>query len=189
MFVRFVQSAIQALVAPLRWACRPIIRQINEMTGVPNDYLGFIADRSLGAFFDFLLFAKMSGRRQRLPSDAAHVARILATRHVDCGTCVQAMVNMALGQGLRAEWIQAVLDDQPHLLPADLKDVYDFVAHILEHTYEEGPLRELLRERYGDQALIDLAYSVASAQVFPYTKKVLGFATSCALVRVDLPAA
>jgi hypothetical protein len=99
---------------------------------------------------------------------------------------VQSNVNVALSDGVRPEWIRAALDRRPEALPAELKDVYEFVDHILRHTYQEDELREVLRGRYGDRALVDLAFAVAAAQVFPRTKQVLGFAKSCSKVQIEV---
>jgi hypothetical protein len=62
------------------------------------------------------------------------------------------------------------------------------VDQILRHTYQEDELREVLRRRYGDSALIDLAFAVAAAQVSPVTKQVLGFAKSCSKIQVEVRA-
>ena len=43
-----------------------------------------------------------------------------------------------------------------------------------------------LRQRYGDQGLIELALAIASSRTFPVTKRVLGFAVSCSQVEVSV---
>lgn len=41
-----------------------------------------------------------------------------------------------------------------------------------------------LRERYGEEGLVELALAIASARVFPVTKRALGYALSCSKVEV-----
>jgi hypothetical protein len=47
-----------------------------------------------------------------------------------------------------------------------------------------APLRESLRARLGEEALIELSFAIAAARVFPTVKRGLGYATSCALVEL-----
>jgi alkylhydroperoxidase family enzyme len=173
MFVRAIRNLLHRL-----------IRRTEVVLGVENDALHFIADTSLKAFLDLALFTKLASHREVLPSEAFHLARIVATESVDCGTCVQFCVNVALRSGMRPDWITATLEHRPDGLPPELREVYDFTGHLLRRTYEEHALRESIRRRYGDAGLLDLAYAIASAQVMPLTKKALGFAESCAKVEV-----
>jgi hypothetical protein len=175
------------LRSPLTSLLHLLAEKIERKMRGSNDALHFIIDTSVGAFVDFLLFARMATSRRSLPKEAYHLARIVATQAVDCGACVQSTVNIALSDGVRPEWLRAALDRRPEALPAELKDVYEFVDHLLRNTYQEDELREVLRRRYGDRALVDLAFAIAAAQVSPYTKKVLGFAKSCSKVQVEVP--
>lgn len=165
-----------------------VIRKQDAVLGVKSDQMHFIIDTSLRAFVDLLFFMKLATHRQVLPSDALHLARIVATQNVDCGTCVQFTVNVALRDGMRSEWIRATLEHRPEALPPELQEIYEFTGHMLRHTYQEDALRESIRARYGDRGLLDLAYGIASAQVMPLTKQALGFAKSCSKVEVRVAA-
>lgn len=163
-----------------------MINGFDKKVGVPSVWMHHIVDVSLGAIIDLFMFMRLATHRQKLPSDAQHLARIITTQGVDCGTCVQVTVNLALNDGLNPEWILAALERRPAALPAELQDIYHFTHHILAHDYAEGELRETLRARYGERGLVDLAFGIASAQVFPLTKQVLGFAMSCSKVQVSV---
>jgi alkylhydroperoxidase family enzyme len=159
-----------------------------KLGGVSLDYLRHIARTSLPAFFKFALFTPLASHRRRLPPDAYHVARLVATKHEDCGTCVQIEVNLARRAGVAADVLRAALTGRPDELPADLADVYHFARSVVEAGDEEGSnhQRERVRARYGEEALVEMALAIAAARVFPTTKRALGYATSCALVRVEL---
>lgn len=152
--------------------------------GASLDYLREILRVSLAAFFKFGLFMPLAQHRSKLPASAYRVARIVATRDEDCGTCVQIEVNLALKDRVPAEVLRAVLNDRPQDLSNDLADVYRFAMAVVGLTGDEGPLRDRLRERYGSEGLVELALGIAAARVFPITKRALGYAASCSLVEI-----
>jgi alkylhydroperoxidase family enzyme len=155
-----------------------------EFLGESLEYLRHIARTSLSAFFKFALFTPLSQHRKKLPVEAYHVARLVATQDEDCGTCVQIIVNVARREKVPVEILKAVLDARPDDLPPDLRDVYHFAAEVVKATYMEEEYRGRLRERYGEEGLIELALAIASARVFPVTKRALGYALSCSKVEV-----
>jgi hypothetical protein len=164
-----------------------MVVRMDRALGASSEHLHFIVDASIGAFVDFLFFTRFALHRQALPVDAMHVARILSAASRDCGTCVQTAVNGAQRDGVRAAILTATLERRPEALPPELREIYDFTEHVLQRTYAEDELRGLIRRRHGDRALVDLAFAIASAQVFPLLKQVLGYATTCSkvVVRVD----
>jgi alkylhydroperoxidase family enzyme len=151
---------------------------------VPLDYVRFILRTSLAAFAKYALFIPIARHRRCLPAEALHTARLIATQMEDCGTCVQIVVNVARADGVAPAIIEAVLAHQPEALPEALADVYHFTVAVLKATYDEGPLRERLRARYGDEGLIELAFGMATVRVFPITKRALGYAVSCSHHRI-----
>ena len=153
--------------------------------GVSVEYLRHVARTSLAAFFKFSLFMPLAAHRRKLPPAAYHVARIVATRQEDCGTCVQIEVNLARRGGVPAEVLRAVLAERVADLPPELTDVYRF-ARAVAAAEDDAELRASLRARYGEEAFVELALAIAAARVFPTTKRALGYATSCALVEVQV---
>ncbi len=170
----------------LRYLINKRLDAAEKFLGAPVDYLRFIYDHSRAAFFKFLLFMPLAAHRRSLPVDARSVAIIVATREADCGTCLQIAVHQARHARVPKEIINAVLRARPQDLSDDLAGVYHFTAHVVRATGEEEPLRERLRARYGDAALVDLALTIATSQVFPLTKRALGYAKSCSLVHVEV---
>jgi alkylhydroperoxidase family enzyme len=152
--------------------------------GESLEYLRHIARTSPSAFFKFALFTPLSRHRKKLPVNAYHVARMVATQNEDCGTCVQIVVNVARQEKVPVEILKAVLESRPDDLPPDLRDVYHFADEVVKATYAEEAYRGRLRERYGEEGLVELALAIASARVFPVTKRALGYALSCSKVEV-----
>ena len=154
--------------------------------GVPADYMRYMLRVSLRAFLKFIKIMPLANYRRALPVEPYHVARLVATRHEDCGTCVQIEVNLAKRDGVSAEVLRAALDSQPDRLPRPLSDVYHFAEEVVKASGEESELRERVRDHYGDEALVELAMAIAVCRVFPVTKRALGYAKSCAAVPVQV---
>lgn len=152
--------------------------------GVPLDYLRDIADTSLPAFVKFGLFMPLSQHRTHLPPAPYHLARLVATRREDCGTCVQIEVTNALRAGVPTELVRAVAEGQTEAVPDELADVVRYAESVVAAT-EETELRETLRARYGDVGLVELALGIAAARVFPTVKRALGHARACSLVPIS----
>jgi len=169
MLRRFIQSRISAAEKDL---------------GVPLEYSRYILRVSLRAFFKFAKFLAVDGYRRVLPPGPSCVARIVAVRDEDCGTCVQIAVNQARKAGVPAKHLQAVLDGNLDVLPEELQEAYRFAESVVTRSGTEGASRELIRLRYGDEGLIEMALAIASCRVFPVTKRALGYAVSCSSVVV-----
>lgn len=162
-----------------------IIRRAEREIRVSLDYLREIARHSRSAFWKLLLMRPVLTHRKSLPVAMWHAARIAVTQRADCGTCVQAAVNQAINDGVDAKLLEAIVRRDPHL-SSEVREIITFVEASLDGAEEiAAPLRARVAEQYGQAALVDLALGVATTQVFPTLKKVLGVATSCSLVRVD----
>jgi alkylhydroperoxidase family enzyme len=154
--------------------------------GVPAEYMRHILRVSLRAFFKFVRIMPLAEYRRKLPSEPFHVARLVATRDEDCGTCVQIEVNLAKKDGVSAAVLQSVLDSRPDDLPTALADVYHFTEAVVTASGTESPYRERIRRYYGEEALVELAITMAACRVFPITKRALGYGQSCAKVTVHV---
>ncbi len=166
-----------------------ILKQLDKeerSLGESVDYVRHILRSSLPAFFKFALFTPLAQHRRKLPATPYRVARIVATQDEDCGTCVQIEVNLARKDGVPGDLILAVLNNRPEDLTPELAEVYRFTKAVVEASGEDGELRQRIRERYGEEGLVELALGIAAARVFPVTKRALGYATSCALVEVKV---
>ena len=150
----------------------------------PSGSVGKRERASLRAFFKFGKFLAVDEYRRVLPAGPCYVARIVAIRHEDCGTCVQIAVNQAKKAGVPATVVQAVLDGQPDRLPDELAEAYRFAEAVVTQSGEEDALRERIRSRHGDEGLVEMALAIASCRVFPITKRALGYAVSCSAVAV-----
>ena len=170
----------------LRWLIRNRLDAAERRLGVSTDYLRHMADVHRPAFFKFARFLPLAAFRRSASAEALHVARVVAARHEDCGTCVQIAVNVARQEGMSAEALKHVLADDPASLGEALGDVYRFAKAVVERNGEDGELRESIRRRYGERALIELSWAIATARVFPTLKRGMGYATSCSRMTLNV---
>jgi hypothetical protein len=162
----------------LRRLMRRLIRGMERRYRYDAAYLHEILDCSPGAMAKLLLAQGMSLHRQGLPLEPWHVARIVATRHEDCGPCTQLCVDVALADGLEPDLLRAVLARDYAALPADALLAARLTEAVLAHAPSDG-LRAEAAERFGQKGLISLAYAIAFVRVYPTLKRVLGHADAC----------
>lgn len=167
----------------IRTILRRMIDRVEQRLGVPVDEARYMVDHSLGSFLAFSTVQTWTDRHKALGAEAYYVAKIAAYREEDCGTCLQIAVNLALKAGVSREIVGYAAQGREELLPPKLRELYRF-AQKQANRVDDDDLREKLRARYGDEALIELALAIASARMFPAFKRTLGFAKSCAMVRV-----
>ena len=159
------------------------IAAAEKQLGVPLDYCRYMLRVSLRASLKFAKFLAVDEYHRALPAGPCYVARIVAVRDEDCGTCLQIAVNQARKACLPAEQLQAVLDGRSDELPENLKEAYKFAEAVVTRNGDEGTWRERIRSRYGDEALIEMALAIASCRVFP-SRSALGYAISCSEVAI-----
>jgi alkylhydroperoxidase family enzyme len=162
------------------------IRSTEKRLGVSMDYLRHIYDHAPDAFWKFEKVIPAAQHRGKLPPAPYHVARLIATRHEDCGPCVQVVVNLAKEDGVEPAILQAALAGKVEDLPESLQDVYRFAESVVTADGDDGTYRERLRKVFGEEGLVELALAIATCRVFPTLKRALGHAKSCSVVRVEV---
>lgn len=162
------------------------LRRTERKVGASLEEFRFLLRHAPGWFLRLVCLIPISARRTVLPVDGFHVVRLVAVMAEDCGGCVQAEVNIARQAGVDKAVLQAVLDQRPGKLSAELSDLFYFADAVVHATNQEAEVRERIRKRYGDRGLAELAMVIAVRRVFPQVKRALGFLTSCSHVKVDL---
>jgi alkylhydroperoxidase family enzyme len=170
----------------LRWLINKRLNGAERKLGVPQEYARHILRVSLRAFFKFLKILPLAEYRRALPAEPFYTARIVATRHDDCGECVQITVNQARRAGISPALLQAVLDSRMDQLPEEVAEACRFAEAVVTASGEEDALRECIRQRYGEEALVELALTIAAGRFFPTLKRALGHAKSCARVSIQV---
>lgn len=146
--------------------------------GVTLEYLREIAEVSIAAMMKIALLAPFASHRKRLPKTAYHLAKVTVARTADCGSCAEMAVNLALKDGVPRNYLRSVLEGHLDELPVALRETCEYSLAVLER-WDNPDLRETLRSRYGTEGLTELAFAIASAQLYSTVKRGLGHAETC----------
>jgi hypothetical protein len=150
-----------------------------------TSYLRDIYAVSPRAFWRFTKFIGLSTYREAAPYDAWFAAKLVGTLAEDCGPCTQLVVTMAERAGVNAATLRAILAGDEAAMSADAALGYRFSRAVLSRDVALGDeLREDIISRWGQKAVISLAFAVASSRVFPTVKYALGHGKSCVRVSV-----
>lgn len=163
---------------------RMLGRQQKDL-GVPVDEAYYMLDHSLPALRAFSKVLAISEFHHTLPNDVYHIAKIAAYRQEDCGTCLQISVNRAKRDGVKPELIRAAAAGNVTALTPELRMIYRF-AEMQANREDDPEVRNEIIHRFGHEGLIELALAITSTRTFPALKRVLGYATSCSRVVVEV---
>jgi len=150
-------------------------------------YLENMAEISPGAFYRYLLCTPMSQFRKKAPLRPYLLAKMVATKHFDCGPCLNLVINMAREANLEDKTIHAALSGRGHSLSDDDALAVHYAAGIVNQdavSLKDAEIRII--ERWGEAALVDLAIAVAFAAFYPIMRRGLGHAHSCEPVMREL---
>ena len=155
-----------------------LIRKVERRVGVTLDYVHAIAETNIGLLSRYNRIFGIVDPRKHLPTDAYHAARLRGALAADCGTCVEAEINLALAAGLSQDWMHRVLTDQEK---GDLNAVIVLTDAVVRDRIDAPDAREQVRSAYGDAGLIELSLAMNGAAFLPGVKRAMGYATACNL--------
>ena len=158
-----------------------MIGRAERRLGVGLDYVHQIAGAGIGLLMRYnRIFAFLDPRRHS-PSDAYHIARIRGALAADCGTCVQAEINLAGNAGVPKDVVNAVLRGDVAALPTSLASVIQLVDAVVRDRIDDADARQAVMDAYGEAGLIELVYAMNGAALLPGIKRGLGHAVACDL--------
>ena len=148
-------------------------------------YLEHMLDVSPAAAAKFAALAELAQHREAAPKEAYYAAKIVGALAEDCGPCVQLVADMAREAGVSATNVEAVLTRNSAAMDVDTRVGYRFAAALLQRTTDADEAREVVREQWGEAAVIDLTLGMQVGRVYPMVKTGLGFAKTCQRVQVS----
>jgi alkylhydroperoxidase family enzyme len=149
------------------------------------DYMRTIWRDAPGAFWAFARARRFLDYRKTLDVTACHVARIVATQHEDCGTCVQMAVNAARADGVDVAVLRALVAGDAGALTPALAQVAAFARAVCAADYAAvAELQPAVARQVGAAAMVELSMAIAAARTFPTIKRAMGIAVSCSRVQV-----
>ncbi len=157
-----------------------IISKNEQRLGVKLDYARKIgtADSRL-----FMRYGKIFGfldPRKHLSAEAYHASRICGALSADCGSCVEAEINLAQNSGLSDDFINHILAKNMGALPDDIVAVIE-LSNAVTNLQDAPEARDKIINYYGEKGLIELSFAMNGAALLPGIKRAMGYATSCNL--------
>jgi hypothetical protein len=163
----------------LKWLIRNRIAAFEKEFDYDMSYVREILDVDLGAFLMFARVQKMSAYRKDVPADVRCAVSLVGTMTEDCGPCTQLGVTMALKQKLDPKMLSAVIRGDDEALSEDVWLGVKFARATLAHDAAADALRDTIVAKWGQRALISLAYALTMSRVYPTLKYALGHGKTC----------
>jgi hypothetical protein len=172
----------------IRWILRRAIEKFERDWKYDASYMKEMIDASPRAAWLFSRATALGQFRRDIPVEAWCAAGITAVRHEDCGPCTQLGVTMAERAGASPAVLRALLTDNPDAMPPEVALVWKFTRATLAHDVAADEFREAIVKRWGQRALISLAFAITAARMYPTVKYALGHGKACMRVVVgDTP--
>ena len=168
----------------IKWALRKAIQKFERTWSYDASYMHDMVNASPRAAWLFARATAIGQFRRDLPIDAWYAAGITAVRHEDCGPCTQLAVTMAERNGVGADVLRALLADNPDDMPSDVALVWKFTRATLAHEPAADAFREQILRKWGQRALVSVAFAITAARLYPTAKYALGHGHACMRVVV-----
>jgi hypothetical protein len=136
------------------------------------------------ALLTFFKVQALSRYRKDVPRDVHAAAGITGTMAADCGPCTQLGVTMALREGVDAKTLANVVAGRDQALSEEVRLGVLFARATLAHSPDADGYRAEIVKRWGERALVSLAFAITASQIYPTFKYALGYGKSCQRVVV-----
>lgn len=158
-----------------------LIRRSERRIGVSLDYVHQIAQTSTSLLMRYNRIFGFLDPNRHVPADAYHTARLCGALAADCGTCVEAEINLAEAAGVPSSTIDAVLSGNEVALSDELRAVLRLATAVTAQRQDGPDARAAVVRAYGDAGLIELSFAMNGAAMLPGIKRAMGHATQCDL--------
>lgn len=168
----------------LKWLMNRGVTAFERQWNYDASYVHEIIDTSPKAAWMFSRAANIGKYRKDVPPAAWTAAAITAVRSEDCGPCTQLGVSMAERGGIDANVLRAILTEDVAAMPDDVKLAYRFTRATLDHDPSADQYREEIIKRWGQKAVISLAFAMVASRIYPTVKYALGHGKACTRIVV-----
>ncbi|MEP1444446.1 MAG: hypothetical protein ABJK39_15675 [Hyphomicrobiales bacterium] len=163
----------------LKWIAGKIVVAGEKRIGVALEYAHKIAQTDFGLMLRYGKIFGFLDPNKNVPAPAYHVARLRGAIAADCGTCVEAEINLAKNAKVPSEVIAAVLQSDYSALPDELSAVARLADAVTAKREDDPEAREKISKAYGDTGLIEISFAMNGAALLPGIKRSMGYATVC----------
>ncbi len=158
-----------------------LIRRSETRIGVKLDYAHKIAQTDFGLLMRYNKIFGMIDPNTKVPAIAYHTARLRGAMAADCGTCVEAEINLAKLSNIAPDVIDTVLRGSYDQLSSELAAVAELTDATVRDRIDNSDARDHVISAYGDAGLIELSLAMNGAAMLPGIKRAMGYAVQCDL--------
>jgi AhpD family alkylhydroperoxidase len=168
-----------------RWLLTKLLEWGKTQIGDVNmDYAYHLRDVAPSRLWRFSFIKVVEGGRKYAPADAYHAAGMAAAMVEDCGPCVQIHVNLALKDRVAPDVLRSLALRRLDEVPEHVALAFKYGGAVAQGVMADE-LRDAIRAKWGEQGLIELAFTIATARFYPGLKRGLGYAHTCERVVVE----
>lgn len=157
------------------------IQRAEKRVGVAFDYVHQIARSDFSLLMRYNKIFGFLDPNRKSSSTAYHVARLRGALAADCGTCVEAEINLAKASGVEPSLLSAVILGDYSSLPKEFAAVAELSDSVVRDRIDNAEARDIVIESFGEAALIEICFAMNGANLLPGIKRGMGFATACDL--------
>ena len=168
----------------LKWMIRRKLRAFEREHDYDASYMHEVLDTDVRASVAFARATGLGEYRKDVPADVYTAAALTSSISADCGPCTQLGVGLALGAGVPAAPIAAIVKGDEAAMSPEVALGVRFARAILARDLAADEYREEIERRWGRRAVLSLAFGVMSAQLYPALKYALGHGKACTRVVV-----
>lgn len=154
-----------------------------QLGGVNMDYAYRLRDIAPWRLVRFSFIKTVEGTRQFTKPEVYHAAGLAAAMAEDCGPCVQIHVNLALKDGVGAHTLEALLRRDLGRAGEDAALGFRF-GDAVARGEDASELRDAIAAQWGERAVIELSFTIATARFYPAVKRGMGYARACEKIKV-----
>jgi hypothetical protein len=162
-------------------ASREFIRAFGQHYNYDVSYMEALMEASPGAFQAYEAAIQMGQYQKAAPRELLAIVQLATVQVEDCGPCLKLGIDMARESKVPEYIIRGALQGGKGLNPEQL-EVYHYARGVAENVDLDPDLLPRLQERWGREALAELAIAIVAARMYPALKRGLGYAKSCSLV-------
>ncbi len=168
-----------------KFIARRLLAKFRQRYDYDTTYMETMLEKAPAAFWQFVKVQGPAAHRSKAPKEAYYAVKILAASAEDCGPCTQLCVDMAREAGVSDAQIEAVVTGAESAMSPATAAGFAF-GRAMAYAPDQLPEAQCaVRDRWGDEALIELAMCFAIGRVFPSTKTGMGLGEECRLVQID----
>jgi hypothetical protein len=166
-------------IGMMKWLINRRLDAFQKTYGYDVTYMRELLAADTRALLRWARVSGISQYRRDVPKDVYYAAKLTSIIAEDCGPCSQLVVGMALRDGIDARLIANVIESNDALLSEPVRLGVQYARAVLAREPAADELREAIAKRWGQRAVVSLAFAITASRLYPTLKYALGHGHAC----------